>query len=67
MNLLHGIPPEVYNAYFKSTVTGTGARPLQKVDGAVVCAEDPFWEDSDVPRLSELAVKTLAKYVSLNC
>ena len=61
MNLLHGIPPEVYNAYFKSTVTGTGSRPLQKVDGAVVCAEDPFWEDSDVPRLSELAVKTLAK------
>ena len=65
MNLLHGIPPEVYSAYFKYTggVTGggAGARPLEKVGGAVVCAEDPFWEDSDVPRLSELAVKTLAK------
>ena len=61
MNLLHGIPPEVYSAYFKYTVGGSGARPLEKVNGAVVCAEDPFWEDSEVPRLSELAVKTLAK------
>ena len=57
MNLLHGIPPEVYSAYF----TANGARPHEKVNGAVVCAEDPFWEDSEVPRLSELAVKTLAK------
>lgn len=61
MNLLHGIPPEVYNAYFKYSGTGIGARPLEKVEGALVCAEDPFWEDSDVPRLSELAVRTLAK------
>ena len=61
MNLLHGIPREAYNAYFKYTGTGSGARPLEKVGASSVCAEDPFWEDSEVARLSELAVKTLAK------
>jgi hypothetical protein len=58
MNLLHGIPPEVYSAYFRDT----GGRPAEKTLGAVVCAEDPHWEQRAVPRLSKLSVRTLARY-----
>ena len=61
MHLLHGIPPQVYAAFFRHSA----GRPLEKAGGAVVCAEDPFWEDSDVARLAELAVRALAKYAPI--
>ncbi len=64
MNLLHGIPPEVYTAYFRRT-EGPG-RPLETSFGATVCAEDPNWEDKKVRRLSEMAVHTLARNVLLS-
>ena len=62
MNLLHNIPPEVYHAFFKDT---EGA-PLDACAGVSVVAEDPNWDTSRVPLLSELCVAVLARFFTRN-
>lgn len=53
-NLLHNIPPEVYRAYF--------GRQFDRGDGVEIVAEDPNWETGNVRRLSELCVRTMARF-----
>ena len=62
--LLHTLPPEIYSAYFKDPSSPGKGAPLAKAPGAVVCAEDPFWDTNPVPRLSRLCIRSLARFFS---
>ncbi len=54
LSLLPDVSDSVTEAYFS-------AAPLRLAAGADVCAEDPFWEASPVPRLARLCVRSLAR------
>lgn len=55
-NLLHNIPSEVYKAYFKPP------DEYQQLANLKICSENPLWHSGPIPRLSELSVKTLARF-----